>query len=100
VAVLLDSEGVKALPTLPFAADLEIVTKSPAWPGSLLCTVGDRLPPKEVDRFVKALGRLPQTPQGPAALQAIRMERFEPPDTAALDKARQSFAQSARSVSK
>jgi hypothetical protein len=49
---------------------------------------------------VKALGRLPQTPQGPAALQAIRMERFEPPDTAALDKARQSFAQSARSVSK
>jgi hypothetical protein len=96
VAVLLDSEGTKALPTLPFAADLEIVAKSPAWPGSLMCTVGDRLPPKEADRFVKALGRLPQTPEGPAALQAIRLQRFEPPDNAALDRARQSFAQASR----
>lgn len=96
VAVLLDSAGAKALPTLPFAAGLEIVAKSPAWPGSLLCTVGDRLPPKEADRFVKALGHLPQTPEGPAALQAIRLQGFEPPDSAALDLARQSFAQASR----
>jgi hypothetical protein len=98
VAVLLDSEGAKALPTLPFAGDLEIVTTSPAWPGSLLCTVGDRLPPKEADRFLKGLGRLPQIPAGPAALQAIRLQRFETPDAGALDKARQAFAQAAKTA--
>jgi hypothetical protein len=100
VAALLDSEAAKALPTLPFAGDLEIVTKSPAWPGSLLCTVGDRLPPKEADRFVKALVTLPQTPEGPAALQAIRVDRFEPVDGAGLDRARQAFAQAQRALPK
>jgi hypothetical protein len=96
VAVLLDSEAAKALPTLPFAGDLEIVAKSPAWPGTLLCTVGNRLPVPEADRFVKGLGRLPQMPEGTAALQAIRLERFEPVDAGALDKARQAFAQAAK----
>src|ERR1700720_4489048 len=43
VAVLLDQTQAAALPTLPFAADLKVVTQSPELPVAIVAVVGSRL---------------------------------------------------------
>jgi len=90
-AVILDAAGAAALPTLPFASDLEVVARSAALPASLLCTVGDRLPPRDADRLIEGLKRLHRAPAGAAILESMRMQRFEPVDEASLRSARQGF---------
>ena len=92
LAVLLDGPQAKALETLPFGADLEIVARSVPMPGSLVCAVGSRLPPKQVDAFVHGLERLPALPDSAEILKTMRLQRFEAVDRAALDSARRSFA--------
>ena len=98
IAVLLDSSGAVALPTLPFAADLEVVTRSAPLPGGLLCTVSDRLNPQDVDRLMKGLLKLHKTPEGAATLRSIRVARFQPIDRATLDKARQAYDRAAHTA--
>jgi len=90
-AVILDSTATAALPGLPFAPDLEIVARSKPLPGSLLCSVGDRLPARDADRMIKALARLHQTPAGAEALKSIQVARFEAIDRAALEGAVKAF---------
>src|SRR6185295_6707956 len=42
VAVILDRSPAKAMDSLPFAADLEIVARSAPMPATILCSVGGR----------------------------------------------------------
>jgi hypothetical protein len=91
VAVILDSAGLAALPSLPFASDLEVVMRSVSLPASLLCTVADHLPQADATRLVDVLARMHKSPEGAAALKSVRIQRFEPLDTAVIEAARQAF---------
>jgi hypothetical protein len=92
VAVLLDREAAAALPTLPFAADLEIVARTPPLPVSVLATVRGRLPAARAAAFSGALAGLAGTAEGATALAGLRLARFVPPDGAALAAIESAFA--------
>ncbi len=92
LAVILDAAATTALPSLPFAAELEVVTRSRPLPASFLCTVGKRLTLREIDAVVHALERLPGSAAGAEVLRSIRLSRFQPVDTKELESARQMFA--------
>jgi ABC-type phosphate/phosphonate transport system substrate-binding protein len=87
-ALLLDSTQAAALPTLPFAADLEIVARSRPLPAAFVATVGDRLPPARAKALAAAFAPLPATPRGAEALKALRIDRFAPVGEPALASAR------------
>jgi hypothetical protein len=76
VAVVLDSAGTAALPSLPFAAKLEVAARSHPLPGALLCTVGNRLPASEAESLVKGLARLGEKQEGAEVLQSMRLSKF------------------------
>ena len=90
-AVILDATGAAALPTLPFASDIEVVARSASLPASLLCTVGDRLPARDAGRLIEGLKRLHRTPAGAAILKSIRLLRFEQVDEPSLKSAQLAF---------
>jgi hypothetical protein len=96
LAVLLDGAQAAALPTLPFAGEVEVVARSAPLPAALVATVGRRLPPSRWKALERALLALHQDPQGAAALQGIRMVRFVPVDASALAAARRLAAGPAR----
>ena len=73
VAVLLDGQQAAALPTLPFAADLEIVARSPRLPAGVLCTVAGRNLPGPAAGLATGLRTL-----DPALLERLRLARFAP----------------------
>jgi ABC-type phosphate/phosphonate transport system substrate-binding protein len=91
-AVLLDGEQGAALQTLPFAAELEVVAKSPPLPPGILASVAGRMPAKALADLERALGALPQEPRGKSALEGVQTERFIPVDAAALERARRAYA--------
>lgn len=91
VALLLDRAQSAALPTLPAAAKLEVVTRSPALPVSVLCTVADRLPTARQGGLLNAFAKLAESPAGSAALAGVRLTRFVPADLGALAVARQAY---------
>jgi hypothetical protein len=84
VAVLLDPEQKAALPTLPFASDLEIVHTSREFPGGILCLVKGRLPQARAEELVGALVKLGSSEAGKAALRAIRVQQFRVLDPKAI----------------
>ena len=88
VAVLLDASQAASLPTLPFAADLAVVATSPPLPGIVVCTVGATPKSEESARLVGALLKVDQTPEGRAALDAVRLSKFVPADAKAIAAAR------------
>lgn len=88
VALLLDAAQAAALPTLPFASDLEVVARSAPLPAALLCTVRGRLPAARWKALEAALMGLPERPAGAAALEGVRVVRFAPLDQAALAEGR------------
>ena len=92
IAVVLDDAQTRALATLPFAADLEIVARSALMPRTLLCTVGGRLQPRRSEAMVRGLEKLHTDPARAEILKTMRMTRFEPVDTVSLDAARRLFA--------
>lgn len=92
VAVLLDASQTASLSTLPFAAELEVVTTSPPVPGIVVCTVGTSIGPAETKQFVAGVLKLNETPEGLSALDAVRMAKFVPLDAKALDAARAAYA--------
>ncbi len=96
VAVLLDGAQEAALASLPFAQDLEVLARSPPFPVAVVADVDARLPARRFEAVASGLARLPSDPAGAAALEGIRMARFEPLDAAALDAARRGFAAGAR----
>lgn len=92
VVALLDASQAASLPTLPFAADLEVVTTSPPVPGIMVCTVGASIGPTATKQFVTGILKLHKTPEGLAALDAVRMAKFVPLDSKAFDAARSAYA--------
>ena len=88
VAVLLDASQAAALPSLPFAPELEVVARSEPLPVAFVCTVGKRLPAPRWSALAAGLEKLAGTPAGAAALEGIRMVKFVPPSPAALAAAR------------
>jgi len=96
VAVLLDGAQEAALGSLPFASELEVVTRSPPLPAGVVATVGARLAPKSWSTIEAALKALSSDPAGAAALDSIQMSRFTPLDEKALDGARKAYAEAAR----
>ena len=93
VAILLDGAQAAALPTLPFAADLEVVARSPELPSGVIATVDRRLAPARWTKIAAALRDLPSAPAGAEALAGIRMARFVPLDAKALAAARSAYAE-------
>jgi hypothetical protein len=92
LALLLDSAATASLPTLPFASDLEVVTRSARMPGSLLCLVGKRLGAHDSAAILKGMERLDKTPAGSEALKNMRLKRFGPVDGKSFDAARAAYA--------
>lgn len=96
VAVLVDGAQAAALPTLPFASDLEVVARSPELPAGIVATVDRRLTGAQWARIGKALRELPTDPAGTDALAGIRMSRFDPLDAKAISSARRAYAEASR----
>jgi hypothetical protein len=92
VAVLLDAAQSAALPSLPFAGDLETVHRAKPLPGTLLCTIGDRAKGPEFENLLKGLARLHEKPEGAEVLKAMQIVRFEPADLAGVEAARKAFS--------
>lgn len=96
VAVLLDGAQGAALAGLPFAAELEVVARSPELPAGVVARVDRRLPAARWERLSAALRALPGRPAGAQALAGIRMARFVPLDAGALAAARKAHAEASR----
>jgi hypothetical protein len=96
IAVLLDGTQAAALPSLPFAGELEEVARSAPLPSGVLVTVGKRLAPDRWKALEGALRKLGDRPEGLAALEAIRLQGFVPLDTTALAAARKAYSAAAR----
>lgn len=92
VAVLLDRAQVASLPTLPFAADLEVVATSTALPGSLLCVVAGRIDGGTAQELSAALLELDGDAAGQALLESIRVGGFRVPDAVRLAAIERRFA--------
>jgi hypothetical protein len=92
IALLLDSAATASLPTLPFAADLEIVARSPRLPGSFFCLVGKRLGARDSAAILKGIERLDKTPAGSEAMKNMRLVRFGPVDGKSYEAARTAYA--------
>jgi hypothetical protein len=95
-AVLLDGAQGAALASLPFAGELEAVTRSAPLPAGIVATVDARLPAKAWSAVDAALRALPSDPAGASAIAGLQMERFTPVDEAALGAAREAYADAAR----
>jgi hypothetical protein len=91
LALLLDREQAAAMPALPFAAKLEVVTKSPPLPVSVLCVVSARVPAGRLKALVKGFTALGATSAGAEALAGVRLARFVPADLNAIARARDAF---------
>jgi len=91
VALLLDRAQAAALPKLPFASKLQVVTQSPPLPVSVLSGVGGRLPAARQKAVVSALASLHTTPAGAEALAGVRLVRFVAADQPALARVRDAF---------
>jgi hypothetical protein len=91
VALLLDREQAAAMPTLPFAAKLEVVARSAPLPVSVLCAVTGRVPAGRLKAIVKGFTSVALTPAGAEALAGVRLARFIPADLTAIARARDAF---------
>lgn len=91
VALVVDRETVASLSTLPFGADLEVVTRSEALPQGFLCTVGKHLSSDAWKTFSSALAKLKDEPAGAKALETVRLTGFTKLDEKGLAAVRQSY---------
>jgi hypothetical protein len=91
VALVLDRAETAALPSLPFASELEVVTRSAPVPANLVCSVAGRVSAARVEEVKKALLGLARGPSGAAALAAMRTERFVALDRDGLARARAAY---------
>ncbi len=76
VAVLLDQAQTAALPSLPFAANLQSVATSAAVPVALIVVVDNRVPKPRAEALQQALVHLSTTPQGTATLGRLQLKGF------------------------
>ena len=94
IAVLLDTAQADALDQLPFAADLEVVTRSGPTVPSLLCRVGDRIEADAERQVLDALFGLAETEAGAALLESIRVQRFQELSPSDLEGVQRDFGTS------
>jgi hypothetical protein len=90
VAVLLDAEQAAALPSLPFAADLDTVARSEPLPSGVVASVGAR-PEKDWSALAGALRSMPAQ-----ALDPVRLKGFQAVDGPALAAARKAYGEASR----
>jgi hypothetical protein len=91
VALLLDAAQAAALPTLPYAKDLEVVARSAPLPVMVVASVAGRLEAARVKQLVRALQSLQDRPAGASALVGLQLVRFMALDEAALGRAREAY---------
>ena len=92
LAVVLDAEQLKALPTLPFGAELEVVFTGPKVPVAVVSTVGAKLSATDWKAASGAFLKLPTVEKGKTALEGVRLTGFAPLDEAALAAAKKAYA--------
>jgi hypothetical protein len=76
VAVLLDQTEAAALPTLPFAADLKVVTQSPELPVAIVAVVGTRVAAARAHSLQAALLKMGRGSGGADSLAPLRLRGF------------------------
>jgi hypothetical protein len=96
IAVLLDGPQAAALSSLPFAAKLEELVRSPEMPAGVMVTVDARVPDKVWSGIESALLGLASDPAGQKALDGIQIARFEVVNDKALADARKVYANGAK----
>jgi hypothetical protein len=94
--VLLDAEQAKALPTLPFANELEVIHVGPKVPVAVVATVAERLTAAEWKAVAAAFQKLPSVPRGKTAMEGVRLTGFVPLDEATLAKAKKAYGSSVK----
>jgi hypothetical protein len=92
IAVLVDGTQQASLATLPFAAKLEVVARSPPVPVGLVVTVDSRISGESWSWIETALVDMSASRAGAAALAALRMDRFAQLDIDALAAAHKFYA--------
>ena len=80
VALLLDQEQAAALPTLPFAAQLQAIATSQPVPVALIVVVNGRLSAAQARSFKAALLKLAASPEGAATLGRLKLKGFAAPE--------------------
>jgi hypothetical protein len=96
LVAVLDSEQAKALPTLPFAGDLEVVYAGPRVPVAVVATLGERLSAADWKSAAAAFTKLSTVERGKTALEGVRLTGFVPLDDAALVAAKKAFGGAAK----
>jgi hypothetical protein len=76
VAVLLDQTQAAALPSLPFAKDLNTVTQSAELPVAIIAVVNSRLDAARARSLQAALLKMSQTPGNAESLSPLRLHGF------------------------
>jgi hypothetical protein len=76
VAVLLDQTQTTALPTLPFAADLKVVTQSPELPVAIIAVVDSRVAAGRARALQAALLKMGRGAGSVESLAALRLRGF------------------------
>jgi hypothetical protein len=79
VAVLLDQTQMAALPSLPFAAELKVVTQSQDLPVAIVAVVDSRLAAGRARSLRAGLLKMAQVPGSAESLAALRLRGFVPP---------------------
>jgi hypothetical protein len=80
VVSLLDQTQAAALPTLPFANDLEAMVQSPELPVALIAVVNNRLPSARATEFQAGLLKLGKGSGEANPLASLRLQGFVVPD--------------------
>jgi ABC-type amino acid transport substrate-binding protein len=78
IAVLLDQAQAAALPSLPFAGELKVVTQSPALPVAVIALVGSRMAADRVRALTAGFLKLGRVPGGAEALAPLHLRGFVP----------------------
>lgn len=80
VVALLDQTQAAALPTLPFAAQLQTLTQSPPLPVALIAVVDSRVPPARAKSLQAALLKMKAVSGAADSLSSLRLNGFVAPE--------------------
>jgi hypothetical protein len=79
VVALLDQTQAAALPSLPFANELQAVLQSPDLPVAIVAVVNARLPAARAKAFQAGLMKLGKESTAADAMASLKLQRFVPP---------------------
>ena len=96
VAVLLDRAQAAGLASLPYAGELEVVTRSPPLPVFVVATVGGRVPPARAQSLATRSSAWPRAPRRRPRSPTCASTASCPLDEAGLTRARRAYAAAPR----